>query len=59
MATYAAFELSQREPMLGVILVGEPRDPNDFVENVTDFVAFLRGNSGFEIRDDEGTADGG
>jgi hypothetical protein len=48
-AAYGAFEISQRKPVPGVIFGGEPRDPQDFVENVADFVAFLRECGGFSI----------
>jgi hypothetical protein len=49
-AAYAALEISRHKPIPGVIFVGEPRDPYDFVENVAAFVAFLRESGGFSIR---------
>ena len=36
-----------RTPM--AIFAEGPRDPHPFVENVTDFIAFLRKGGGFEI----------
>ena len=48
-AVYAAFEHPQRKPDPDDIFAEEPRDPHPFVENVTDFVAFLRKSGGFEI----------
>lgn len=48
-AIYAAFEHPQRKPDPDDIFAEEPRDLHPFVENVIDFVAFLRKSGGFEI----------